>query len=59
MLAKPVPKKEVSTTPETLCLVTKVYGYEISVGRCLLNKDYVSASKGVHEQKLCNSQQSL
>ena len=35
MLAKPVPKREISTTPETLYLVTMVYGYEISVGRCL------------------------
>ena len=57
MLAKPVPKKEISTTPETLYLVTMVYGYEISVGRCLKIKTMLVRVKEYMSKNFatCNS----
>ena len=56
-MAKPVSKKEISTTPETLYLVTMVYGYEISVGRCLKIKTMLVRVKEYMSKNFatCNS----
>ena len=59
ILANPVPKKGKTITTETLHLVTNVYEYDNFSRQVPEKKDYVSASQGVHEQKLCKLQKSL
>ena len=54
MLAKPAPKKEKTITPETHYLVTNIYKDDDFSSQVPQKKDYVSVSKGVHNQKLCN-----
>ena len=59
ILANSVHKNGKSFTTEALHLVTKVYeddNFSIKVSE---NKDYVSVSTRVHEQKLGNLQKSL
>ena len=53
-LAKPAPKKRKTITTKTLHLVTNVYE-DGDFSRLVPDKkDYVSVSKGVHNQKLCD-----
>ena len=59
ILAKPTPKKGKTITTETLYLVTNVYKGDNFSRYVPEKKDYVSMSKGVHNQKLCNLQKSL
>ena len=59
ILAKPAPKKGKNITTETLLLVTNVYEDDNFSRQVPEKKDYVSVSKGVHKQKLCNLQKSL
>ena len=59
ILAKPAPKKGKTITTETFHLVTNVYEDD-NFGRYVPEKkDYISVSKGIHKQKLCNFQKSL
>ena len=59
IFAKPAPKKGKPITAETLHLVTNVYE-DNNFSRYMPDKkDYDSASKVVHEQKLWNLQKSL
>ena len=51
-------KKGKTITTETLHLVTNVYEDDNFSRYVPEKKDYVSASKGVHKQKLCNLQKS-
>ena len=59
ILVKPAPKIGKAFTTETLHLVTNLFEDDNSVSRCFKKKDYVTVSKGVHQQKLCNLQKSL
>ena len=59
ILGKPAPKKGKTITTETLYLVTNVYKGDNFSRYVPEKKDYVSMSKGVHNQKLCNLQKSL
>ena len=59
ILAKPAPKKGKTITTETLHLVTNAYEHDNFSRYVPEKKDYVSASKGVHKQKLWNLQKSL
>ena len=52
-------KKGKIITTETLHLVTNVYEDGNFCTQVPEKKDYVSVSKGVHKQKLCNLQKSL
>ena len=47
-------KKEKTITTETHHLVTNVYEDDDFSRQMPQKKDYVSVSKGVHNQKLCN-----
>ena len=54
MLANPASKNGKTITTETLYLVFE----DDNFGRQVLEKkDYVSMTKGVHKQKLCNLQE--
>ena len=53
ILAKPAPEKGKTITTETLHLVTNVYKDDNFSRYVPEKKDYVSVSKGLHEQKLC------
>ena len=55
ILAKTAPKKGKTITTETLHLVTNVYKDDNFSRYVPEKKDYVSVSKGAHEQKLCKS----
>ena len=59
MLAKPDPKKGKTITTEKLHLVAKVYKDDNFSRQAREKKGYVKVSKGVHNQKLCNLQNSL
>ena len=59
ILAEPAPKKGKTITTETLHLVTNVYEDDNFSRKVPQKKGYVSVSKGVHKQKLCNLQLSL
>ena len=59
MLAKPALKKGKTITTETIHLVTKVYEDGNFSRQVPEKKEYVSVSKGVHEQKLCKLQKPL
>ena len=59
MLAKPAPKKEKTITTETLYLFANAYKDDNLCRQVPEKKDYVSVSKEVHKQKLCNLQKSL
>ena len=59
ILAKTSPKKGKTITTETLHLLTNVYEDGNFSRQVSEKKDYVSMSKGVHNQKLCNLQKSL
>ena len=59
ILAKHAPKKGKTITTETLYLVTNVYKGDNFSRYVPEKKDYVSMSKGVHNQKLCNLKKSL
>ena len=54
ILAKPAPKTGKTITSETLHLVTSVYEDDNFSRQMPRKKDYVSVSKRVHKQKLCN-----
>ena len=58
ILAKPAPKKRKNST-ETLYLLTDAYKGDNFSRLLAEKKDYVSVSKGEHEQKLCNLQKSV
>ena len=53
ILVKPALKKGKTITTETLHLVTNVYKDDNFSRYVPEKKDYVSVSKGLHEQKLC------
>ena len=60
ILPKPAPKKgKTIATEKTLHLVINAYEDDNFSRYVPEKKDYVSASKGVHKQKLCNFQKSL
>ena len=59
ILAKPSPKKGKTITTKTLHLVTNAYEDDNFSRYVPEKKHYVSASKGVHKQKLWNLQKSL
>ena len=59
ILAKPAPKKGKTITTKTLHLVTNVYEDENFSRLVPEKKGYVSVSKAVHKQKLCNLQKFL
>ena len=59
ILAKPAPKKGKTIVTETLHLVTNVHENDNLSRYVYGKKDYVSVSKGVHNQKLCNLPKSL
>ena len=59
ILVKPVPKKGKTITNETLHLVINFYEDDNFSRQVPGKKDYVSVSKGVHRQKLCNLQKFL
>ena len=59
ILAKSALKKGKTITTEALYLVTKVYKDGNLSRKLHEKKDFVSVSKGVHEQKLFNFEKSL
>ena len=59
ILAKPAAKKRKTITTETVHLVTNIYEDDNFSRWVPEKKDYVSVSKGLHKQKLCNLQKSM
>ena len=54
ILSKLTPKKGKAITTEIIHLVTTVYEDENFTKQVPEKKDYVSVSKGVYNEKLCN-----